>query len=351
MPAGVVLCSAAASVTRADESRPPLTPSSAPHTWVRASAVSPAAAEASATSVFVLLYHVPAAPAARFGDAAAVRAGAAAAHFSAKRARGARALLTSHCRGALEVPGGHRDALPGGGAGGPLEPCAAAAARELWEEAGVALSPPLSFAADAAAVRVEPDGRGGGRARWVLFARRLSAEDFDAAVRAGPAAPMYLAETYGNVAAHAIVTRVGGGGAGAGAGGAGTAASARAPIEGGAASAPSGAAAEAGPGGGARAPARAYGLPRTLALMAAWQGDMLLAGLQAAGALSARDAADAVELAAAWRDAGGPWAAGGPRGLLFDDAEAALEAAAAAAGTQPAGAKLEPAVAVAAGGG
>ena len=87
-------------------------------------------------------------------------------HWRAQEATCARALLVLSHRGALEMPGGRREAG---------EALAAAAQRELEEKTGVRLLQPLSEA-DAALTAVE---RATGRPRWQLYLRVLrSSEEF-----------------------------------------------------------------------------------------------------------------------------------------------------------------------------
>jgi 8-oxo-dGTP pyrophosphatase MutT (NUDIX family) len=269
----------------AELERVPATPQPRKHRWLSAAAVDRAAAEASVTSVFVLLVHKPSLrdDGAEVADVAAklspqarergfaVRLGtekarakdASLSHYTLKGVLGCRALMCLHWRGGLELPGGHRDEVAG-----TTESTLVAAERELLEETGIVLSPPLAWEQDAAAVMLNDDGR----PRWVLFARALDAESFDRAVAAGPAASTYLSETYGNVAVHAILTH--------------------APTS--------------------SEPGRVYGLPCTLNLAAPWQGTMLLQGLQAAGVLTAAEATEASDIAAGYYVRGGPWAGGGP---------------------------------------
>ena len=94
-------------------------------------------------------------------------------HWRATDATAARALLVFSHRGGLELPGGGRNRS---GPGGPFtEPCAPAAGRELQEEAGLRLAPPLGEG-DAVLTAVE---RASGRPRWQLYLRVVrSREEF-----------------------------------------------------------------------------------------------------------------------------------------------------------------------------
>jgi hypothetical protein len=82
-----------------------------------------------------------------------------------------RALLVLSWRGGLEVPGGSRE---------PHESPAAAAERELLEEAGVQLEQPLTWR-DAAAVLLDAEGR----PTRVVYMRELSDEVFTRALQVG----------------------------------------------------------------------------------------------------------------------------------------------------------------------
>lgn len=151
--------------------------------YVPASSVSAEAAAATVTSAFTLLVRLNRAatdlPEARadkgyaflLGGAAAVKAAPETTTHHSRRDAVPHALLVHSWRGGLELPGGGVEAG---------EAPAAAAQRELREEAGVDLRAPLCWD-DAVAVLPDADGR----PRRAIFLRRLDAEEFVEALRVG----------------------------------------------------------------------------------------------------------------------------------------------------------------------
>lgn len=231
-----------------------VTPS--PYIWSPASSYTRGELEASVTSCFTALVFVPRsdvntglAPN-RTSRGYAFRLGTASptvGSWRSARATAPRVLLVAHSRGALEIPGGKRD---------KGEMPAQAAARELREETGVILTPPLSLT-DAVLVReVAAAPR---YPRWLIFVRIINdAAVFDAAIAAAPTgAKGFPSETWGNVGAPLW-------------------------IEG-----------------------TEKGAPRLLAAMPPWQAEMLIAALVAAGILEANEALEVAKAADKVVSAGG----------------------------------------------
>ena len=243
--------------------------------FVEPSSLPPASLDASVTSCFTLVVLVPAtpgrglAPARRARGHAYLLGGGEACkadpqhvtHWRSVEDTSARALLLFSARGGLEMPGGGRGRAADGK--GFAEGLCAAAARELAEETGLALSPPLAEA-DAALTAVE---RASGQPRWQLYLRvvRSRAEFYAGSWAQQPK------EMWGLVGVPLCVEDLHRGG-------------------------------------------RANGLPRALAGMPPWQAELFLALLVRGGVLTGEEALGCAGAADAFLAAGGMRGSGSSQG-------------------------------------
>ena len=234
--------------------------------FVEPSSLPPDVLDAHVTSCFTLVVLVPAtpgrglAPARRARGHAYLLGGGEACkadpqhvtHWRSVEDASARALLLFSARGGLEMPGGGRSKAADGR--GFAEGLCAAAARELREETGLALAPPLAEA-DAALTAVE---RASGQPRWQLYLRvvRSRAEFYAGSWAQQPK------EMWGLVGVPLCVEDLHRGG-------------------------------------------RANGLPRALAGMPPWQAELFMALLVRGGVLTGEEALACAGAADAFLEAGG----------------------------------------------